>query len=61
MSIPADELRLPGYFGFLAAVATLAFLTSNAITRQAFGGNPVQPGLNENVDNGHYFAPTDLS
>lgn len=61
VSIPADELMLPGYFGFLAAVVTLDLPASNAITRQALGWDPVQPGLIEDLDNGHYFAPTDLS
>jgi nucleoside-diphosphate-sugar epimerase len=55
MSIPADELMVPGYFGFLAAVATLDLPASNAITRQALGWEPVQPGLLEDLDNGHYF------
>lgn len=61
VSIPPDELMLPGYFGFLAAVATLDLPASNAITRQALGWVPVQPGLIEDLDNGHYFPPTDLS
>src|SRR5450830_1130536 len=61
VSIPADELMLPGYFGFLAAVATLDLPASNAITRRALGWDPVQPGLIEDLDNGHYFPPTDLS
>ncbi|MGV8917181.1 MAG: hypothetical protein ACOH2R_05185 [Pseudomonas sp.] len=59
--LPADELMLPGYFGFLAAVATLDLPASNAITRQALGWDPVQPGLIEDLDNGHYFAPIELS
>lgn len=43
------------------ALATLDLPASNAITRQALGWHPVQPGLIENLDIGHYFAPTDLS
>jgi nucleoside-diphosphate-sugar epimerase len=55
VSIPADELMVPGYFGFLAAVATLDLPASSAITRQALGWEPAQPGLLEDLDNGHYF------
>lgn len=54
VSIPADELMVPGYFGFLAAVVTLDLSASNAITRQALGWEPTQPGLLDDLDNGHY-------
>jgi nucleoside-diphosphate-sugar epimerase len=55
VSIPADELMVPGYFGFLSAVVTLDLPASNAITRQALGWKPAQPGLLKDLDNGHYF------
>ncbi|MFM0058607.1 SDR family oxidoreductase [Paraburkholderia phytofirmans] len=55
VSIPADELMLPGYFGFLTAVVTLDLAASNAITRQVLGWEPTQPGLIADLDNGHYF------
>jgi nucleoside-diphosphate-sugar epimerase len=55
VSIPADELMVPGYFGFLSAVVTLDLPASNAITRRALGWEPAQPGLLANLDNGHYF------
>ncbi|RKT22842.1 nucleoside-diphosphate-sugar epimerase [Paraburkholderia sp. RAU2J] len=55
VSIPADELMVPGYFGFLSAVVTGDFPASNAITRKALGWEPAQPGLLEDMDNGHYF------
>lgn len=55
VSVPADELMVPGYFGFLSAVVTLDLPASNAITRQALGWEPAQPGLLEDLDNGHYF------
>jgi nucleoside-diphosphate-sugar epimerase len=55
VSIPADELMVPGYFGFLSAVVTGDFPASKAITRQALGWEPAQPGLLEDMDNGHYF------
>jgi nucleoside-diphosphate-sugar epimerase len=55
VSIPVDELMLPGYFGFLAAVVTLDLPMSNRITRQTLGWEPAQPGLLADLDNGHYF------
>ncbi|WP_421377185.1 SDR family oxidoreductase [Paraburkholderia sp. DD10] len=55
VSIPADELMLPGYFGLLTAVVTLDLAASNAITRQVLGWEPAQPGLIADLDNGHYF------
>ncbi|MGY2233612.1 SDR family oxidoreductase [Pseudomonas gingeri] len=55
MSIPADVLMLPGYFGFLANLVTLDLPASNLITRQTLGWEPAQPGLLEDLDNGHYF------
>jgi nucleoside-diphosphate-sugar epimerase len=55
VSVPADELMLPGYFGFLTAVVTLDLAASNAITRQVLGWEPAQPGLIADLDNGHYF------
>lgn len=55
VSIPADVLMLPGYFGFLANLVTLDLSGSNQITRQTLGWEPVQPGLIEDLDNGHYF------
>ena len=55
VSIPADVLMLPGYFGFLANLVTLDLPASNAITRQTLGWEPTQPGLLADLDNGHYF------
>lgn len=55
VSIPADELMVPGYFGFLAALVTLDLSASSAITRQTLGWAPAQPGLLKDLDNGHYF------
>jgi nucleoside-diphosphate-sugar epimerase len=60
VSIPMDELMVPGYFGFLAAVATLDFPASSLITRRTLGWEPTEPGLLADLDNGHYFpASTD--
>ena len=55
VSIPADELMLPGYFGFLSAVIAGDFPASSAITRKALGWKPAQPGLLDDMGNGHYF------
>jgi nucleoside-diphosphate-sugar epimerase len=55
VSIPADVLMLPGYFGFLANLVTLNLPASNLITRKTLGWNPTQPGLLADMDNGHYF------
>jgi nucleoside-diphosphate-sugar epimerase len=55
VSIPMDELMVPGYFGFLANVVTQSFPASNLITRQTLGWEPTQPSLLADLDNGHYF------
>ncbi|SHQ39147.1 SDR family oxidoreductase [Mycobacteroides abscessus] len=55
VSIPADALMLPGYFGFLTNLVTLDLPASNAISREVLGWEPAQPGLFEDLDNGHYF------
>jgi hypothetical protein len=46
---------VPGYFGSMSAVVTGDFPASNAVTRQALGWDPTQPGLLADLDNGHYF------
>ena len=55
VSIPADVLMIPGYFGFLANLVTLDLPASSFITRQTLGWEPIQPGLLDDLDNGHYF------
>jgi nucleoside-diphosphate-sugar epimerase/ketosteroid isomerase-like protein len=55
VSIPADELMTPGYFGLLANIATQSYPASNLITRRTLGWEPNQPGLLADLDNGHYF------
>ena len=55
VSIPMDELMLPGYFGFLTAAVTLDLPASSLITRQTLGWEPAEPGLLDDLDNGHYF------
>lgn len=56
VSIPADVLMLPGYFGFLAYPVTLDLPASNLITRRTLGWEPAQPSLLADLDNGHYFS-----
>ena len=55
VSIPADVLMLPGYFGFLANLVTLNLPASNDMTCKTLGWAPAQPGLLADLDNGHYF------
>ena len=55
VSIPVDELMTPGYFGFLANIATRSYPASNLITRRTLGWEPGRPGLLADLDNGHYF------
>ena len=55
VSIPIDELMVPGYFGFLANLATQSYPASNLRTRQILGWEPAQPSLLAGLDNGHYF------
>ncbi|OBH39855.1 SDR family oxidoreductase [Mycobacterium mantenii] len=55
VSIPADVLMLPGYFGALAYPVTMDLPASNLITRQTLGWEPAQPGLFADLDNGNYF------
>ena len=55
VSIPKDELMLPGYFGFLANIVTQSYPASNLITRRTLGWEPAQPSLLADLDNGHYF------
>ena len=55
VSIPEDELMIPGYFGFLANIVTQSYPASNLITRQTLGWEPTQPSLLADLDNGHYF------
>jgi nucleoside-diphosphate-sugar epimerase len=56
VSVPVDELVLPGYFGFLANIVTQTYPASNLITRRTLGWEPAQPGLLADLDNGHYFS-----
>jgi len=49
-SLPAED------FGFLGMVLAVDQPASSALTRELLGWRPVQPGLIEDLDKGHYFA-----
>jgi nucleoside-diphosphate-sugar epimerase len=49
-SRPAED------FGFLGAVLAVDQPASAALTRELLGWRPVQPGLIEDLDKGHYFG-----
>jgi len=49
-SVPAEE------FGFLGYVLSVDQPASAALTRELLGWRPVQPGLIEDMDKGHYFG-----
>ena len=49
-SVPAEEL------GFLGMILGLDCPASSALTTELLGWRPVQPGLIEDLDKGHYFG-----
>jgi nucleoside-diphosphate-sugar epimerase len=55
VSVPVDELVLPGHFGFLANVVARNYPAANLVTRRILGWEPARPGLLADLDNGHYF------
>jgi hypothetical protein len=48
--VPADD------FGFLGQILAIDQPASSAQTRDLLGWRPVQPGLIDDLDKGHYFA-----
>ena len=46
-----------GHFGWLAELVAADIPASSALTRELLGWQPVQPGLIDDLDKGHYFAP----
>ncbi|QKW34348.1 SDR family oxidoreductase [Actinomadura sp. NAK00032] len=46
----------PGHFGWLAAMVGADSPASSALTRELIGWRPVQAGLLDDLDKGHYFA-----
>jgi nucleoside-diphosphate-sugar epimerase len=49
-SVPAED------FGFLGQILAVDQPASAALTRELLGWRPVQPGLIEDMEKGHYFA-----
>jgi nucleoside-diphosphate-sugar epimerase len=49
-SVPAED------FGFLGPILAVDQPASSALTRELLGWRPVQPGLIEDLDKGHYFG-----
>ena len=54
-SIAPDDAS--GHFGWIGAIWRLDLPTSSALTRQRLGWMPTGPGLLDDLDAGHYFAP----
>jgi nucleoside-diphosphate-sugar epimerase len=50
VSVPAGD------FGFLGQILAIDQPASSAQTRDLLGWRPVQPGLIDDLDKGHYFA-----
>jgi nucleoside-diphosphate-sugar epimerase len=53
-SIPPEEAD--AHFGFLGGLVSVDNPTSNTLTRERLGWQPVEPGLLADLDEGHYFA-----
>jgi len=53
VSIPPEEAE--GYFGFLAMFVSLDNPASSALTRELLGWQPADPGLLDDLGQGHYF------
>lgn len=53
VSIPREEAE--AHFGFLGVLAALDFPRSSVQTQELLGWRPVQPGLLEDLEQGHYF------
>jgi nucleoside-diphosphate-sugar epimerase len=54
VSVPARDA--PEHFGFLGPFFGLDAPASSAVTRERLGWSPTQPGLIEDLNQGHYFA-----
>jgi len=46
------------HFGWLARFLAIDSVASSALTRELLGWQPVQPGLLDDLDKGHYFQPS---
>ncbi len=55
LNLPAASVPA-GDFGWLGQILAIDQPASSALTRELLGWRPVQPGLIEDLDKGHYFA-----
>jgi nucleoside-diphosphate-sugar epimerase len=55
LNLPAASLPA-GDFGFLGMILAVDQPASSVFTRELFGWQPIQSGLIEDLDKGHYFA-----
>ncbi|HET9469891.1 MAG TPA: SDR family oxidoreductase, partial [Usitatibacter sp.] len=58
LGVPLESIspeRALEHFGFLGALLGLDSPASSALTRERFSWQPEQPGLIEDLDEGHYF------
>ena len=54
-SVPVD--RVDEHFGFLGTFLGMDSPASNTLTREVTGWTPTEPGLVQDLDEGHYFVP----
>jgi nucleoside-diphosphate-sugar epimerase len=60
LGLPATSIapeQADEHFGWFANFAGLDARASSALTRRRVGWQPTQPGLIEDLEQGHYFAP----
>ena len=55
LDLPAASAQVED-FGFLGQILAIDQPASSALTRERFAWQPVQPGLIEDLDKGHYFG-----
>jgi nucleoside-diphosphate-sugar epimerase len=58
LGVPAAAISAPdadAHFGWLAQLIAADVPASSALTRELLGWQPVQPGLIDDLDQGHYF------
>ena len=58
LGVPVESISPGGaveHFGFLGALLGLDSPASSALTRERFAWQPQQPGLIEDLNQGHYF------
>jgi nucleoside-diphosphate-sugar epimerase len=56
VSVPPDQAG--EHFGFLGRFFAIDAVASSALTRERLDWSPTEPGLIEDLDEGHYFADT---